>query len=97
MGELIGTQIEIVRSARRELINMRGKIVDETMNTFVIECKTSGGMKKEITIPKKFCVFRFHKKDKQIDVDGKHLMFRPEDRIKKYWRKFHGRISKGMQ
>ena len=93
MGELIGTKVEIIKSTRRELIGTYGDIVDETMNTFTIKCK-AGGRENEIVIPKKFCVFRFHRKNEYVDVDGKRLMFRPEDRIKKYWRKFHGRIRR---
>ena len=96
MGELIGKKVEIMKSTRRELIGVKGEIVDETMNTFVVERKTQNKVK-EITVPKRFCVFRFHKKNMHVDVNGKRLMFRPEDRIKKYWRKFHGRISRKMQ
>ena len=90
MGELIGVEMEIVKSTRRELIGLKGEIVDETMSTFVVE-----GKKKEIVVPKKFCTFRFHKKSKSIEIEGNRLMFRPEDRIKKYWRKFHGK-KRGM-
>jgi len=87
MGELIGLKTKITKSTRRELIGITGTIVDETMHTFTIE-KTNG---KEIKVPKKSCVFQFGNKK---DIDGKKLCFRPEDRIKKYWRKFHGKIKR---
>lgn len=83
MDELIGLEIEIVKSMHREWIGKRGKVVDETMRTFTIE--TAEG---EIKVPKKDCVFRFHRGEKTEDVDGKELEFRPEERIKKHWRKF---------
>jgi ribonuclease P protein subunit POP4 len=87
MEELIGLDVEIIKSVRKELIGLKGKIVDETLNTFVIETK-----KGEKKVPKACCVFRFG----DTDIDGGDLLFRPEDRIKKYWLKFQ-RKKHGMQ
>ena len=83
MDELIGLNVKIVKSTRRELIGVRGKVIDETLNTFVIE---SGSREK--TVPKKLCVFRFDADGKRHDINGKDLVYRPEDRIKKYWKQF---------
>jgi len=80
MDELIGLDVEITKSTRRELIGLRGKVIDETLNTFVIETSD-----KERTVPKKFCVFRF---GGEHTIDGRNLLYRPEDRIKKYWKDF---------
>lgn len=85
MGELIGKDMKIKKSVRRELIGLKGKIVDETLNTFLIEVR-----KKEKKIPKSLCVFRFHRGRSYRDIDGRDLLYRPEDRIKKYWRTFDG-------
>lgn len=85
MGELIGKNVEIKKSIRRELVGLKGKIIDETLNTFLIEVK-----KKEKKIPKVLCVFRFCVDHNYRDIDGRDLVYRPEDRIKKYWRTFNG-------
>jgi len=89
MGEFISRNVEIVKSTRKELIGVKGKIIDETLNTFLIETK-----RKEKNIPKALCVFRFKVKGKTRDVDGRNLVFRPEDRIKKYWRTFDGEMRR---
>lgn len=89
MGELIGRNVEIVKSTRKELIGLKGKVIDETLNTFLIETR-----KKEKTIPKALCVFRFKVGRNTRDVDGRKLVFRPEDRIKKYWRTFDGEMRR---
>jgi ribonuclease P protein subunit POP4 len=82
MDELIGLDVKIIKSTRRELIGLKGTIIDETLNTFTIEVGS-----KEKVIPKKQCVFRFYK-DGEHDIDGRDLVYRPEDRIKKYWKDF---------
>jgi ribonuclease P protein subunit POP4 len=83
MGELIGRRAEVVSSTRRELEGLEGLVVDETLNTLVLE---AGG--RERRVPKAQCVFRFG----GVTVDGRQLLFRPEDRIKKHWRKWHGKM-----
>jgi ribonuclease P protein subunit POP4 len=80
MDELMGLDVKIIKSIRRELIGLEGRVIDETLNTFVIE---SGG--KEKIVPKGLCVFRF---EGRHDIDGRDLLYRPEDRIKKYWKEF---------
>lgn len=76
--ELIGLHIMITDSNNKNLIGMQGKIVDETRNMITI--KTDQGEKKlikdsvkfEITTPKGI-----------YKIEGKKLVGRPEDRIKK--------------
>lgn len=82
MGELIGLKVKIIKSTRRELIGLDGTVVNETLNTFLLE---SG--KREKTVPKKLCVFEFSSDGKHV-IDGRDLVYRPEDRIKKYWKEF---------
>jgi RNase P/RNase MRP subunit p29 len=79
MGELIGEDTEIVKSSQREQSGMQGKIIDETLNTIIIE--TKNGVK---TIQKNAVTLKI----KGEEIKGSELLFRPEDRIKKYWRKF---------
>lgn len=82
MEELIGQNVRITKSARKELIGIEGKITDETLNTLTIE--VAGTEKK---VPKVQCIFEIGGEC----IDGKDLAFRPEDRIKKHWLKFKRR------
>ncbi|VVC72152.1 Ribonuclease P protein component 1 [uncultured archaeon] len=77
--ELIGLEAEVVRCADREMEGMKGKVVDETKNTLVIE---SGG--RERIIPKAHCVFRFALPDgRTAEVSGKLIALDPVERSKK--------------
>lgn len=76
--ELIGLDIEIVKAKNQSLIGLKGKIIDETKNTLIIEHKnkTKKLLKDQITINIKF-------PKKTIQVNGKLLLGRSEERIKK--------------
>ena len=73
-GEFIGKKVEIVDSKNKDLVGIKGKIVDETKNMFEIESK-----KATKKIQKKICRFKFL--PEKIVVDGKIINYRPEDRI----------------
>lgn len=75
--ELIGLDIEVVKAKNTSLIGIKGKIIDETKNTITIQNKK---MKK---ILKDQAVFNIKVENKVFQVDGKLLVGRPEDRIKK--------------
>ena len=83
MGELIGRKIEVLKSVRRELVGVKGTIVDETLNLFTVDVHG-----KEKKIPKKLCVFRIGIDNSYRDVDGRDIEYRPEDRIKKRLRRW---------
>jgi ribonuclease P protein subunit POP4 len=76
--EFIGLDVEVVESTCPEYIGIRGRVVDETKNTFVIQ--QDGRDKK---VPKDCCGFKFVEGPKTHIVSGKDIKFRPEDRIKK--------------
>ena len=76
--ELIGHMVEVVESSDPAKAGLKGRIVDETRNTFIIDCKG-----KEKTVAKAECTFRFSLGQTLVEVDGKVLVARPEDRIKK--------------
>ena len=59
-------------------IQIKGKVVDETMKTLVI--KGGKGTKR---IAKKNAIFKFLLDGVAVKVEGKHLIGRPEDRVKK--------------
>jgi len=78
--ELISLPVRIVKSTDPTQKGLKGKVIDETYNTLKIETKEG----KEKIIPKNNSVFIFTLPNKiKVQVDGKVLVGRPEDRIKK--------------
>jgi ribonuclease P protein subunit POP4 len=100
--ELIGLECEIVSASNKNANGIKGKIVDETMKTVVIESeKKSGseGNRKAISntsdfnqprkvVEKKGTIFRLKLDKETVDVDGNFIIARPEDRIKKKIKKW---------
>ncbi|MEE9323182.1 MAG: ribonuclease P protein component 1 [Candidatus Aenigmarchaeota archaeon] len=82
--ELIGLRVKIVESANKKNVGISGKVINETRDTFTIEKK--GG--KEVKLVKEENVFVFDLSGEKVRVDGKILIGRPEDRIKKKFRKW---------
>ena len=77
--EFIGTDVRVAQSNHRGNIGICGKVVDETRNTFTI---LHQGKKK--TVAKDLSGFHFRFADRTIvEVNGRLLMGRPEDRLKK--------------
>lgn len=82
--ELIGLGVEIADSKNPSNKGVKGTVINETRNTLVIETD-----KGEKTLLKEQCVFVFELPDGgKIRIDGKLLVSRPEDRIKKKFRKW---------
>jgi ribonuclease P protein subunit POP4 len=78
--EFIGLKAKVVKSSNLDMMGITGKVVDETRNTFTIS--NNDGEKKVII--KDTAVFEFVIADGTIvEIDGKVIMGRPEDRIKK--------------
>ena len=76
-SELIGLNVKIIESENSFNKGIKGKIIDETKNMFMV--KTEKGRK---SIIKNQCVFEFKFKEKDIQINGKSLSTRPEERIK---------------
>ena len=77
--ELIGLEVEIIESSNKDQIGLKGIVIDETYN--IIKIKTKQGEK---SIPKNIILFKFTLPNgEKVKVDGKLLLARPEDRIKK--------------
>ncbi|MBX5321033.1 MAG: ribonuclease P protein component 1 [Candidatus Bathyarchaeota archaeon] len=77
--EFIGTEAKVAKSTNRSCIGTRGKVIDETRNTFII---LHNGKRKMIM--KDSSIFHFKFSDGTIvEIDGKLLVGRPEDRLKK--------------
>ena len=77
--EFIGTEGKIAKSPHADYLGIYGRVVNETKNTFAI---MHNGKAK--TVIKNSAVFNFKFSDGTIiEIDGKLLTGRPEDRLKK--------------
>ena len=77
--EFIGLETKVVKSSNRHVVGTAGKVVDETRNTFTI---LHDGKRKVVV--KDTAVFDFVMPNgKVVEIDGKVIRGRPEDRIKK--------------
>jgi ribonuclease P protein subunit POP4 len=82
--ELIGLDVQVIKSLNEFEIGIKGTIVNETQKTLVV--KTDDGEK---TIQKDSRQFIINVDGKKFDVDGVALVGRPEDRIKNKVKKWH--------
>ncbi|MBS7639248.1 MAG: ribonuclease P protein subunit [Candidatus Bathyarchaeia archaeon] len=81
--EFIGLEVKVVRSTNPSCIGLSGRVIDETKNTFKILSRDG-----EKVLIKENCIFHFTLPDKTvIEVDGKVLIGRPEDRVKRIVRR----------
>ncbi len=77
--ELMGLKVKVKNSTNKSQIKLQGKVIDETYKTLKIETN-----KGEKIIPKNTTIFIFELPNgTKVQVDGKLLVSRPEDRIKK--------------
>ena len=76
--ELIGLEIKVIKSTSSPYKGIKGKVIDEKKNVFIIETN-----EKEKIIPKKGNVFQFQIGKQKIDVKGDEICYAPEDRLKK--------------
>jgi ribonuclease P protein subunit POP4 len=77
--EFIGSKGKVAKSLHEDYIGCGGKVIGETRNTFTF---LQEGQAKSII--KEFSVFNFTFNDGTVvDIDGKLLVGRPEDRLKK--------------
>ncbi len=77
--EFIGTDCKVAESRHADYVGISGKVIDESKNTFKI---MQAGKQKNVF--KEASVFRFKFSDGTIvEIDGKLLVGRPEDRVKK--------------
>jgi len=76
--ELIGLDIKIVSSKNQDLLGLKGKIIDETKNMLIIQ--SNNQIKKII---KDQVTLELKMNNKLMQIDGKLLTGRSEERIKK--------------
>jgi len=76
--EIIGLDTRVAGGANKQLLGFKGKIIDETRNTITI----FDGKRKRI-VPKNVTILRIRLPDGMwVEVNGKKLVGRPEDRVK---------------
>jgi ribonuclease P protein subunit POP4 len=76
--EFIGLEVEVIGTSHPGYQNLRGRVVDETRNTLIIETDDH-----ERTVPKPGNEFQFTFQGNRIAIRGDEIRYRPEDRIKK--------------
>lgn len=81
--EFIGLYVEVIKSKTESLTGISGNIIDETKKTIKVDTGIS-----EKIIPKDLCIFQFKLPNGEwLEVNGNILLSRPEDRIKKRYKK----------
>lgn len=84
--ELIGLYVKVV--SNNDSLKLNGIVIDETKNTLKIEVEKENGIFEEKLIQKKNSIFQFKLPDgKFVEINGDILSIRPEDRIKKRFKK----------
>ena len=78
LHELIGLDAEVVASSDADQVGIRGKVVDETKETIVLQ--TSAGRKR---IFKRISTFKFIADKNIFTVEGSEICFRPHERTSK--------------
>jgi ribonuclease P protein subunit POP4 len=76
--ELIGLDAQVIDTPDKGCIGLKGRIVDETKNTFKLEAAG-----KEKILQKKGTVLVLKIGDQEVNIDASKLKFKPEDRVKK--------------
>ncbi|MBD3354658.1 ribonuclease P protein subunit [Candidatus Woesearchaeota archaeon] len=77
-SEIIGLEVEVIDSKNKDNIGIKGKIIDDTKNTIVIQDKKGSGkilLKNNITI-------KIKTKKQAAVVKGKLLFGKSKNRIK---------------
>ena len=80
LQEFIGNHVKIVDAKNTTLKGVEGVIVDETKHTFVVQVAEEQVLKR---ILKHVIVLELSYKGKRVRIQGRLLVGRPEDRIKK--------------
>ena len=81
--ELIGLNARVVKSLHPNYVGIAGRVIDETRNTLVIQYENERKI-----VAKSVVVFYFTMPDGTVvEINGKVIVGRPEDRIKKRFRR----------
>ncbi len=81
--EFIGLNAKVVKSSNPSYVGIEGNVVNETHSTLMITHKS-----KNKTVVKEIATFHFTLSDGTVvEINGKTIVGRPEDRIKKQLRR----------
>lgn len=79
-GELIGRRCKVTDANDAGIVGLEGDVVDETLHTLTL--RLEGG--RRVQLAKSGAVFSFlGSQGDWIDIEGRAIEFRPEDRPKK--------------
>ena len=82
-NEFIGLETKVVKCSNPNVVGIAGRIVNETRNTFTILHNID-----EKVVIKDTAIFDFVLPDRTVvKIDGKVVLGRPEDRVKKRLRR----------
>lgn len=82
-SELIGLRARVAKSLHADYLGIKGKVIDETRKTLVILHRNE-----KKTVIKDVAVFHFTMPNGTIvEIDGKAIVGRPEDRVKRQVRR----------
>jgi len=82
-SEFMGTEVKVAKSRHPNYVGISGKIIDETRNTFTVLQE-----EKRRIVVKDSAIFHFKFSDgTTVEINGKLLVGRPEDRLKKHIRR----------
>jgi len=82
-NEFIGLNAKVMKSTNPNYVGISGKVISETRNTLVIRHENE-----DKVVVKNVAVFHFTMPDGTIvEVDGNIILGRPEDRVKKRFRR----------
>lgn len=77
--EFVGREVKVAESRQPSYVGVSGKVIGETRNTFTVLQK-----KGRKTLVKDLAIFHFRFPDGTVvEIDGKLLVSRSEDRLKK--------------
>ncbi|MEG3224039.1 MAG: ribonuclease P [Methanobacteriales archaeon Met13] len=83
--ELVGLIVQVAESSHQGFTGLEGKVVNETKNTLTLEDREG----REKIIPKETATFHFKLPDgSTVEIEGNIIVSRPEDRIKKRFKKY---------
>lgn len=78
-GELIGLSAKVMKADNVNCVSISGTVVNETRNTLVIRHTNE-----DKVVIKETSVFKFMLQDgTALEIEGKAILGRPEDRVKK--------------
>lgn len=77
--EFIGRRIVVQSATDPTLVGLSGEVLDETMRTLTVRTDAD----RKVVLAKDTITLTIDLDGRNVELDGRALLFRPEDRIKK--------------